>query len=137
MYTSIANANEPDLSVRVTSEKTIRGRDCIFSNLERARFDIDGDDLALVTFFDLGTNLSLVYIIATSSELFFVIPRLTHTHSFPPMALQRFRQHFHQVLRAFAGEVFDLLSAGDTGGDDVEVTVSGFHFGLHRWKQPA
>ena len=50
--------------------------------------------------------------------------------------LQCLRQYLYQVLRAFAGEVFDLLPAGDSGGDDVEVAIGGLHFGLHGREQP-
>jgi hypothetical protein len=137
VYASIADPDKPDLSVRVAGKKTIRSRERVFGYLERACFDINGDNLALIAFLDLGTDLSLVNLIPTSSELFFAVPRLTYTHGFAPMASQRLRQYFHQVLRAFAGEVLDLLATGDAGGDDVEVAVGGPHLRLNRREEAA
>ena len=40
------------------------------------------------------------------------------------------------MLGAFASEVLDLLTAGDAGGDHVEVAVGGLHFGLDRGEEP-
>ena len=52
-------------------------------------------------------------------------------------ASQRLRQYLDQVLRAFAGEVLDLLAAGDAGGDDIEVVIGGLSLSFDRWEQSA
>jgi hypothetical protein len=73
MYRAMADPNKPRLRVRAAGKQAIRRRQEVFGHFERAGFDIDSDNLALVAFFYLWTNLSLVDFSAAPGKLLFTV----------------------------------------------------------------
>jgi hypothetical protein len=87
MHRPIADADEPGLGIRVTSQQTVGRYEDIVGHLISARFDIDSNNLPFVAGFDLRADLAFIELVPTACELFFTIPRSSHGHDFSPVLL--------------------------------------------------
>jgi hypothetical protein len=81
----MSNPNKPDLRVRVPSQEAFRGRQHILSQLKRAGFYINGDDLSAVAWLDQSSYLLFVDLRAAPGMLIFAETRLSNGHSIPPL----------------------------------------------------
>jgi hypothetical protein len=74
------NADNPDLSVRLTSFKAIASRNFALIHLKISGFDVDRNNSAMVAFFDLLAHVRLINLITTSSKFFFAVAGLSNCH---------------------------------------------------------
>jgi hypothetical protein len=75
MNGAIANPNDPRLSI---------GDSLIQLSGSSHRINIDRYNLAMIAFFDLGTNLSFIDCVASLGKLLLTITGLSNHHTFAP-----------------------------------------------------
>jgi hypothetical protein len=68
MEGTLANSDKPDLRLRMVSEQLLRRGQRRVSDFMRTRVHVDRHDLPLLSGGNLGSNLSLVNLIAAASD---------------------------------------------------------------------
>jgi hypothetical protein len=74
------NANDPNLSIGVTSFKAIASHNFTLIDFKIFGFDIDRHNLAMITFLDLGSHPSFINLVPSSSKFFFAVLWLSNCH---------------------------------------------------------
>src|SRR5437667_9419554 len=115
MHRPRADAHKPGLGIWVTRQEAVGSREDVFCHFVGARFNIDRHDLAVIAGFDLRTDLALIELVATTCELFFAVPWLSHGHRSTPVQLGT-RGHIVCMSTALLYHVWWANHLGQTDG---------------------
>jgi hypothetical protein len=81
------DAHQPRLRVRIPGEEPVGSGQDIVGHLERAGFDIDGNDSASMFALDQRPDLAVVELSATARELLIAVARTSASHHALPAYL--------------------------------------------------
>jgi hypothetical protein len=81
----VADADAPNLGIRVAGQQPLRGRQGVVGHLEGPGIYVEGHDLAVIAGLHLGTHVLLVESCATPGMLFFAVAGLGLRHGFSPI----------------------------------------------------
>jgi hypothetical protein len=79
----VADADEPDLSLRAAGEEAVSRQERILSHLELTGLDVDGGNLASVVCFYQRSHLPLLKFAASPGVLFPAVTRSLYGHGSP------------------------------------------------------
>jgi hypothetical protein len=85
MNRTAADADAPDLSVRVDEQQAVASLKRRFGYLERAAIHVDGDDFPVVAGFDRRSDFLLIHFLAASGVFLNGVARLPDRHDSTPL----------------------------------------------------
>jgi hypothetical protein len=81
----VADANAPDLGIRVEGQQALGSGQSVLRHREGSRVHVKGHDLAVIAGLHLEAYVLLVQGSATPGMLFFAVTGLTVRHGFSPV----------------------------------------------------
>jgi hypothetical protein len=82
MNGSMSDANDPRLGIGNALKEAIGCVQNFVCDFKGSGFDVDRDNLAMITLLDLGTHLRLINLITTLGKLFLAVSGLSNCHDF-------------------------------------------------------